>query len=265
MTDNIIEVRPLDVKRWHGKSVRELAPSPVVLECYIDRHKRRYLTGLTAEDRERLEKATGLDLNDQFDPENPHPFYSTQNGKVKLEFKTNRFDMNNPIDEIKVKMMKEHPLVANSIVEYQANPSTKALFVIYDSREDIEARAKKAQLKTKVYTMVSKMDATTKRQIVEILTNESMRRQSVDYIDVKLSEAIETKGYEKAIEVINRTKAENFNHSLIVEAVERNIVQKRGETYFYMDEPLGTLYEALKYLADPRNSVIKGQIIDKLE
>ena len=110
----LVEVRPIERERWHGFKGKDAITRPVVLEAFLSNVTGKLATGLTPEDQERLEKLTGYDLSSDYNPNKPHPFWSSPAGFVKLEHKTNIFDTSKPIDEIKVKMIKDHDLVANS-------------------------------------------------------------------------------------------------------------------------------------------------------
>lgn len=265
MEGNIIEVRPLDVKRWHGKTIKEYNPSPVVLECFVDRYSRKYKTGLNDEDRKRLENLTGLNLNDNFDPENPHPFYGTDNGRVRLYYnRPNRFDMRKPIDEIKIKLLMNHPLVANSMSEWEEGHDSRARFVIFDSQDEVKKKAEKMDKRMKIYNQWAKMELAEKRQVVQILGNADVSNQSVEFVDSRMSDIIETKGYDVVLDILGKSKTDKYLQSVIISAVDKNVIQKRGDLYYYMDEPMGGIYDAVAYLKDPKNNAIKGQIIDKL-
>lgn len=265
MENYIIEVRPLEKKRWHGKTQKEFPSAPMIVECYVNLENRRWETGLTEDDRNRLQKITGLDLHEHFIPDEEHPFYSTDNGHVKLDYdRTNYFDMRRPIDEIHVKMLMASPLVANSQSDWDEGKCPQAQFVIYDSREEVEKKAEKSKKRTQIYNLWSKMDTTTKKQVVQILLNQSMKNQSDDYIDSKMEDIMSTQGFDKVLEVFSQSKADNYMHSLIIDAVDKNIMQLRGGVYYYMDEAMGGIHDTMRFLQDVKNNAIKGQIIDKL-
>ena len=114
----LVEVRPIEKERWHGLKGKDVITRPVVIEALLSSTTGKLATGLTPEDRERLEKETGYDLSPDYKAGKPHPFWSSPAAFVKLEHKTNIFDISNPLDEIRVKIMKASDLVANSQKEY---------------------------------------------------------------------------------------------------------------------------------------------------
>lgn len=263
--ENIIEIRPLPIKKWHGKTGKEDFGRPIVLECYVDRKRSKYMTGLNKEDKERLEKLTGYDLSDVFNPDVPHPFYSSINGRVKLENKTNIFYMSNPLHEIKVKFLMQHPIVANSMDEYENGEFPGARFVIYNDAVDTEKKMKKLELQKKVFRKLDKTDTNAKKQLYQILSGKSAFDMSDDFLDTKLQDEIETKGYEFVNSVMERNKETNYNHALILEGVQRHVINRKGDIYYYMDDYLGDINEAIDFMKDPKNSEYKASIISKIE
>lgn len=262
---NIIEIRPIQRKKWHSKTGSEDFARPLVLECYVDRKRSRYMTGLSEDDRQRLEKSTGYDLGDIFTPDKPHPFYSSINGRVKLENKTNIFHMDNPLHEIKVKFLMQHPMVANSMDEYENGDFPGAQFVIYDDNADIEKKVQKIELQKKVFRKLDKMDSLSKKQLYQILVNKSASDMSDDFLEAKLHDAIGQAGYERTYGIMERTKETNYNHALLLEGVQLHVLNRKGDIFYYMDDYLGDVNEAIEFLKDPKNSEYKAAIVSKIE
>ena len=146
----LVEVKPIEKERWHGKKGKEAFTRPMTLEALVSLNTNQFATGLTQEDRERLQKATGFDLSPDYMQGKPHPFWNSTAALIKLENKTNVFNTDRPLDEIKVKVMKAHDLVANSMKEYQEGKYPLAKFVIFDEIEEVEIKASKAAIKRKV-------------------------------------------------------------------------------------------------------------------
>ena len=85
----LVEVRPIEKERWHGLKGKDAITRPVVIEALLSSTTGKLATGLTPEDRERLEKETGYDLSPDYKAGKPHPFWSSPAAFVKLEHKTN--------------------------------------------------------------------------------------------------------------------------------------------------------------------------------
>lgn len=261
----LVEVRPIERERWHGLKGKDAITRPVVIEALLSNTTGKLATGLTPEDRERLEKETGHDLSPEYNPNKPHPFWSSPAAFVKLEHKTNIFDLSNPLDEIRVKILKASDLVANSQKEYDEGKFPLAQFVIYDEREEVEMKASKAAIRRKVVIEADKLSATRKAEIIQIILGLTVRNQSNDYIDLKLDEAIDKDGPQRVLDLIKRDKARTSLHATVLEAIHKNVLRKDGTAVYYMDDQIGfDIESAIDYLQDSKNQALKAQIIEKL-
>lgn len=261
----LVEVRPIERDRWHGKKGKDSFQRPVTIEALVSTLTGNYSTGLTQEDRERLESITGYDLSPGHTPGKPHPFWNRPIGFVKLGNQTTIFDTKKPLDEIKVKICKASPLVANSQKEYEEGKYPEALFVIFDETEDLEIRASRAAIKRQVIIEASKLSKARKSEIVQILLGISVRQQSDDFIDLKLDDAIEQHGPEKVLRTIQRDKKRTAMHALVLEGLYKNVLRKEGTSVYYMDDQLGFDVEStIDYFLDSKNQALKAQLLEKL-
>lgn len=262
---SLIEVRPIEKERWHGLKGKDAITRPVTIEALLSGTTGKLATGLSEEDRERLEKATGHDLSSDYNANKPHPFWSSPSAFVKLEHKTNIFDTSNPLNEIKVKILKASDLVANSQKEYDEGKFPLAQFVIFDEREEVEMKASKASIRRKVIIEADKLPATRKAELIQILLGVTVRNQSNDFIDLKLDEAIDKEGPQRVLDFIKRDKARTSLHATVLEAIHKNVLRKDGTAVYYMDDQLGFDVESsIDYLQDSKNQALKAQIIEKL-
>lgn len=261
----IVEVKPIEKERWHGKSGADSFSSPKTIEALVSLKTMKYSTGLSEEDIVRLQKITGYDLSDTYKPETPHPFWSSVAGSVKLYHRTNVFDTSIPLNEIKVKLMKASDLVANSMKEYEEGKFPRALFVIYDEQEETEIKASKAAMKRKVIVEADKLTKDKKVEIIQILLGVSTKKQSNDFVDLKFDECIDTFGAEKVLTIMKRDKVRNTIHSLVLEAIQKNILRREGSAVYYMDDQIGfDMESAIDYLSDNKNQLLKAAILEKL-
>jgi hypothetical protein len=260
----IIEVRPVEKKRWHGKTGKESFANPITIEAPVSKRTGQYATGLSPEDRARLEKITGFNLSPDFSITKAHEFWTTADAQVKLENRTNIFDISKPRDEIKVAILRASDLVANSVEELEKGLFPEALFVIFNEAEEIESKASKAAVKRKVVIDASKLSLERKAEIVQIMLNISVRKQSENFIDLKMDEAIE-KDCNKVLNLIQRNKTTTALHALVLEALHRNVLRKDGAAIYYMDDQLGYDVEStVEYFLDVKNQTLKAQILEKL-
>jgi hypothetical protein len=261
----IVEVRPIEKERWHKVKGKDVFTRPTTIEALVSTRTGQYATGLTAEDKERLEKVTGYNLSPEYKLGTPHEFWNSPAALIKLAFKTNIFNTENPLEEIKVKVLKESDLVANSQKEYDEGKYPEALFVIFDEQEDTDIRASKAAIKRKVVIEASKLTKLRKAEIVQILTGISVREQSEDFVDLKLDDAIDSEGADKVLTLIQRDKTRVALHSLVLEALYKNILRKDGTAIYFMDDQLGfDIESAIDYFINPKNQTLKAQILENL-
>ena len=262
---SIIEVRLIERERWHGLKGKDTITRPTTVEALLSNATGKLATGLSPEDRERLEKTTGLDLSDDYVPGRPHPFYSSKAGEVKLEPGTNIFDTDKPFEEIKVKLLKASDFVANSQKEYDEGKFPLAQFVIYDEREELEVKASKSAIRRQVILETDKLTPERKAEIIQITLGLNVRNQSDNFLNLRLVEAVEKKGADTVLTLIKRDKARTSVHAMALEAIHKNILRKEGSSYYYMDDQLGfDLESTLDYLQDKKNQALKAQIIEKL-
>lgn len=261
----LVEVKPIETDKWHGLKGNQTFTRPKTIEALVSLNTGMYATGLTDEDRERLEKITGYDLSSEYIPGRPHPFWSTKTSHVILENKTNIFNTDRPLDEIKVKLLKASDLVANSQKEYEEGLFPYAQFVIYDEKEEVEIKASKLALKNKVILESQKLSFERKCEIVQILLGILVKNQSPNYVDLKLDEAIDKFGAEKVLALIKRDKNRTSLHALVLEALHKNVLRKEGSAVYYMEDQLGFDVEStIDYFADTKNQALKAQIIEKI-
>jgi len=258
-----VEVRPIETKKWHGKTGQETFAQPLVLEALYDVKTGKYATGLSEEDRIRLEQTTGFDLSDTY-TDKPHPFWGSQAGKIKLPYRTSIFDSTIPLEEIKIKILKASKFVANSLKEYNEGLFPDAAFVIFDEAEEAKIAATKIQIKRKANQLATKMSSDEKVNIIQILAGKSMRKQSQDFLDVEIDKLIE----EDVTTFVKYAKMDTsitYIRASILEGIHRNILTKEGNAILYMGDRIGfNVDEAVNYFADPQNQQIKASILAKL-
>lgn len=261
----IVEVRPIEKEKWHNRKGKDSFARPITIEPLVSLRTGQYSTGLTEEEQKALEEKTGFDLSPIFINEKSHPFWDSKTAQVKLEHKTNVFNTDRPIDEIKVKILKASDLIANSMKEYEEGKFPNALFVIFDEKEEVEVKAAKIAQKNAVIIELSKLTDARKAEIVQILSGISVKKQSSDYISLKLDEEIEQHGPDKVLRLIKRDKARTTLHAMVLEALQKNILRKEGTAFYYMDDQIGfDLEDTIDYLADKKNQVLKVRILEAL-
>ena len=152
--------------------------------------QRKYSFPATESEIKELEDRLGISLDLSYKHNEDHPFFDTELSHVQLSYGANFFETENPLDLVKLYILKGSDLIANSLEDLEKGLCPKAKFVIIDANEDEEVKASKQALKTKA--MVEMVSLTTDRKIdiVKILSGIDVSKQSVNVIDLKLVEAI---------------------------------------------------------------------------
>ena len=259
----LVEIRPLPVKKWHGKEGKEDFTQPKAIEVLIN-EEGKYATGLTDEEAVQYGKLLGVDLGNAVTPDIPHPYWSSKAAWIYLPNHTMVLDTNKPADFIKVKNLKASKYVANSLKEKNEGLWPYATHVIFDETEEVEIKAAKSQNKSRAYVAVSRLSVEAKAGIVQVLTNKSLKDKSTNFVDVEMEALIE-KDPNEVIRVVDMGKEEVTMRSNIIDLLTKNILTKQGTAIFYMGEQLAMDYEGtVEYFKDPNNQRMKVAILEKL-
>lgn len=260
----LVEVRPLPRTKWHGKKNKESFSQPKAVEVLYNSETGKYDTGLTPEEAAKFGKELGIDLSDNFNPNEAHPYWSTKASWVVLKNQTMLFDTNKVLELIKIKNMRASKLVANSMREWEENKWPDATHVIFDENEEVDARATKGQLKRKAMIAADKMSIEDKISMVQILSSKSVRGRSPNHVEVEIDDLIETKPSE-FLRFLEMGKEEVYARAAVLECLYKNILTKEGSAVYYMGELIGIDTDAaVDWFKNPQNSKIKVAILEKL-
>jgi len=264
-----VEVRPLPTKKWHGKEGKDSFTRPKVIEALYDDSLKAYATGLTEEEAREYGRKLGVDLGNHFDPEEPHPTWSTKQFSLKLDNNTVILDTKDLRQHVLVKLMKANKWVANSMKSWENGEWPFATHVIFDEEEEVEIKASRASRKALVYQKLAEMSDEEKKSLIWILSNKSLRGKSPNFIVVELDELINgddsAETFEKLAKLIEIPKRDRFAKSTILEAIQRNILIKDGSSIVWMgDHIANSVDDAAAWLSSPDNQTIKAKIIEQL-
>lgn len=260
----LVEVRPIKKPVWFKTEEARALIKPIKISCAIDSKTRKYSFPATESEIKELEDRLGISLDLSYKHNEDHPFFDTELSHVQLSYGANFFETENPLDLVKLYILKGSDLIANSLEDLEKGLCPKAKFVIIDANEDEEVKASKQALKTKA--MVEMVSLTTDRKIdiVKILSGIDVSKQSVNVIDLKLVEAI-NKDVEAFFRVLKRDNKEVVTESLIISLLDKRILTKEGTIIRYGDVMLGAdMPSAIQYLNSPKNQVLKVQLQEKL-
>lgn len=262
---NTVEIRPLPKgKLWHGKTEKEFGENSLTIEATYDSRTGQYATGLTEEEREKYEKELNVDLSPVFDPENPHPYYSTANAKLKLKGHTTILYIDRPQEYIKYKLAKASKYIANSIKEWEEGKWPEARYYIFDEVEEVKVKASKIQKRNEAIRLAAELTNDEKVNLIQIISNISVRGAKTDKLDVELDYIIENKTQE-FLNYVKMDKQEAYARATIMEAISRNVLIREGATITYMGEPIASdLESAVEWFINPQNQKLKVALLDKL-
>lgn len=271
-----VEVKPIEIKKWHDKTGKDSYTVPKVLRALVDGDTRQYATGLDYINKEFKDpdnakvqlteaeyyaKLLKVDLSPQFIEGQQHPFWDSQGMKIKLENNTMYFDTENPMDYIKIKVMKASKYIANSMKDWEDGLFPEATHVITDEQEEIEVKASKVQIKKKAVLACNEISEDKKVQLILIIDGKNLKGKSSKFIEVELDKLIE----KKASDVLRYLEMETEDvaiHALVLEALQKSVLRKQGHKFLYHDSVIGSdIYDVIKYLKEDENQDLKLRIM----
>ena len=283
-----VQVKPIESKKWHEKKGQESFTRTKVICALVNADSMTYATGLNYDDRsfknpngskemlteaEYYEKLLKADLSNQFDLNVPHPFWDTKMGKIKLENRTQIFDTGkNPLDYVKVKIMKDSKYVANSMKQYEEGMFPEATHVIFDESEEVEVKASKVAIKRDAVIMSSKLSKGQKIELILILSSDNggyikaknLKGKSDNFVEVELDRLIENKPSE-VIRFIKMDKEDTATQALILEALQKHVLVKDGHKIKYHESVLGQdIQDVVLYLNRPENQEFKLRLVTQV-
>lgn len=260
----LVKIKPRDLEKWHGKKGLDSFAQTVSVKALYDTDTGTYATGLSNKEEEELEKVTGLDLSNTFNPLKPHPFWDTKPGTLVLPNHTIILNTDLPFDNIKIHIAKASKFVANSLEDLEKGLFPDATHVIFDEEQEVELKARKIELRKSALKKVLKMSKNEKLDLILIISGKLLKKQSDSYIEVEMDKIVQDKP-SMLLEYANRDKAYIKNRAFILEAIQSNVLQKRNGSIYYMDEVIGgSIDDTINYLNDPKNQNLKVIILDKL-
>jgi len=260
-----IEVRPIVKKQWHGKSGKESFTRTRKIQALVD-DNHKYKTGLTEEDIKWLvDGGSKLDLSDDFDADNPHPTWDGKTGIVELKNSTQIYDTQQPLDRIRICIMRGSDRVADSMKEYEAGDFPEATHVLYDEREEVEVVASKIAIKNKAVVKSVELSAEKKAQIIIIMAGKSVKGKSPGFIEVELSKLIDTNAKE-VLRIMDRDADDIVVEAFVLEALKESKLTKKGHKFYFFESYLGgSLEEVVTYFKDEENQQLRFKLTASLK
>ena len=260
----LVEIRPIEKKKWHGKDGKESFTQPITIRVLYDHASGAYATGLTDEETEEYQAKLGVDLSKVFNAQKPHAYWDSNASRIKLPNYPIFLDPTIPLEFVRIKNLKASNMVANSMKDYNNGLCPEATHVIFDDAEDVEIKATRIQIKRKCYTLSQKMSTDQLVNILTIISEKMVRGRSRDFLDVQLDEIIEIDP-ELFLTYAKMDDKEVYIRASLLEALHRNILTKEGISIYYMGDKIANSFEdAVEYFIDPQNQKLKVSILEKL-
>lgn len=217
---------------------------------YLTRTNQRY-TGLDAEQRERLEKETGLPLTTR-------EFW--ENYAIKLDHKGVLLNTEDSFDEVRYLFLKDHKHVKNG---YNDPLKPMASYVLIN--EDLEAQEKNKYNKVK-RTAIVEVDSMSLNDMIKCLRIFGVKSDNVsrDVIEAKVNEIAETQP-QKFLDLWVNNKNKEIEY-IIKEAISKNAIRKNRNVYYYGSDIIGrSIDETVAFMNSKANSDVKMAILNEIE
>lgn len=264
----MIQVKPVDAKKWHGKTGNESFTRPKIIQAFVDAETTMYKTGLTEEEEKKYGELLKVDLSKQFSLDTPHPFWDSKTAEIRLENRTQFFNDNNPLDFVKIKVMKASKFVANSIREWEEGLYPEATHVIFDESEEVDAKAALTEIKNNAIIATSKISKDAKIDLIMVLSADddylkmkNLKGKSDSYITVEMEKIIDKKA-EQVLKYLKMDREYISLYALSLEALQKHVLTKEGHKIKYHESVIAQDIESLiDYLGKPENQELKLRII----
>lgn len=260
-----VEIKPLPLKKWHGKEGKDSIAQPIRFEVLYDPETGKYATGLTEDEATKYSKLLGgVDLSDGYSADKPHPYWSTQAASMKLPNHTIILHTERPAEFVKWKNLRASSQVANSLKEWQDGKYPFATHYIHDETEEVELKAGKIQRKLECVHLMASMSPEEMASLVQIISDKPMRTKSAQAILTALDEIVEQKP-DEFLKWAKADKGDVYLRATVLEAIHRGILTKEGTAVHYMSDRIGSdVDEAVNWFAHPDNQKQKVIILGKL-
>lgn len=185
--------------------------------------------------------------------------YWSEEMNIKLDDGPTTFYKSNPKDSLKILVLKNHPKVANSILEI--SPDTD--FYILDEQQETERKVSITEKKEKAYAIYSAWTASEKRQFLKLYG-----KGGPDMSDVDVKATLGTYLEENVDDFLLKTEFSKETltvRAFIFDLVAYGVLRIRGSHYMDADEDLGTLEALTAYFLAPDKANQYLNYKDRLE
>ena len=225
---------------------------------------------LTREEKDFLEDYMGLEPNALSVHNTKNNFW--ENRQVIIDKEGAIFDLSTPMGYINYKILLANTdTICPSIELLKKRPKATYRYVLASDKQVYDATVEKVSTKSKCWKLYGKVEDNPEvlRSIIETFTGvPTDAKSSIEFLQESCVELLENNP-KLFLDVISDPLLEY--KVTIRQAVEKNVIVKRGDWYYYNNVPLcaknenPTLTIAAKYISNPKNQEILFSIQDKLK
>jgi hypothetical protein len=264
-----IEIRPLELEKWHKRKGAESIANNVTIECQMDSNG-TYQTGLTDEEAAKYGELMGISLTKYHNPQQPHPFYSTRAAKLILANHTIFLNTDIPTEYVKLSFARLSENIAPSIAEWEKGKYPDATHVIYSEDETLAESSKKVEQKAAAYKLMFEMDDAKKSRVIAVMSDKlrnfkSARGKDTSFLNTEIGKLIEdnTKEFIEIAKLSNEIVA---SEAFVLECLNVHLLSKEGTGIYYMSDLIGhSISESAAYLRETSNKIINETLKQKLK
>lgn len=237
-----------------------------------------YVNVLTNNEKEYLEQALGLEYNAMSVYKKENNFWSDANpngiNSVLLHKQDNYFDLSNPVDYIKYKILLANKnFIAPSLQVLEDKPKATYQFVIISENDETKVAKNNMSVTMRCYKEFGKIEGNKDklRLIVELITGKpTAPNVKTEVLEAQINNLIQKDG-KMFLRIITDELLDT--KVLIKKSLEAGLIAKRGDQLYlregntplceYGEEP--TFNIAAKYLSNPKRQEIKFSLEAKLK
>lgn len=221
---------------------------------------------LSAEEKEYLEKElNGANLSVYGD------FWKTFYVSLWKDAANNRFDMNDPMDYISIRLLEA---LKNDISPDWESRNKKATYQFVITRAEEEFKEKKAKLDSKkqAWKIYGKIEDDRDKLIgiLKLLTNQPISADSkLDWIQGKVEEHLDKAPYS----FLSIIEDKSFDTKVLInKGVDNNLIKRNGNKYETVDglklcerAEIPSFDNAVKYLDNPKNQEVRSLLEARID
>lgn len=231
----------------------------------------QFVNVLTNSEKNFLESSMGLEFNALSKYlKGDKNFW--RNFKVRLTKGDNYLDLRDPNDYIKYKvLLSNKDFIAASLTELQETPKLTYQFVLISKNEEIDNANKELTATMQAYLELGKIQENfdVLKLVVETIDGRPISNTSkLEFVQSKVHKLIQADP-KLFVNIIRDPYLET--KVLIAKAVEKGVISKRGDFYYYSNVPLcednedPVLGTVAKYLNKPKYQTVKLSIEAKIK